>query len=229
MVYKKIATFVEYGKYNKFIVTLLLAFLLFGTQVGSADNLSATVISYSLDTPANGSTNNTGSIFVNTSISNGIGGNMTSLLNWNNSLVGWLRMNETAGTLVQDFSGYGNNGTWIGNDTINVTSGRFGNALLFDGVDDYVNVSSALSLNITSALTIEAWVKPMIIASYGGIVAKRLGDGAPNTSYNLYISTAGKIGFYNGVVGVETINPIPLNNWSHVGVTIAGTTTTFFI
>jgi PGF-pre-PGF domain-containing protein len=228
MVYKLIGSVVVYRKYNNYIVTLLLAFLLFGAQVGSADDLSVTVISYSNDTPANVSTNNTGSIFVNTSISNKTVGNLTSLLNWNRSLVGWWRMNETAGNETQDFSGYRNNGTWNGNDTSTVTSGRFGNALQFDGVDDYVNASNDPSLNITSAITIEAWVKP-IAYSVGGIVAKRLDWHAENVNYNLFFDSTSKLGFYNGTLVVNTNDTIPLNVWSHVVVTVNDTTTTFFI
>jgi len=39
------------------------------------------------------------------------------------------------------------------------TAGKFGSALAFDGVDDYVLCGSSSSLDPTSAITIEAWVK----------------------------------------------------------------------
>lgn len=40
------------------------------------------------------------------------------------------------------------------------TSGKYGNALSFDGVDDYVNCGNGSSLNITDTITVEAWVMP---------------------------------------------------------------------
>jgi len=138
----------------KYISILLFISLLFIGQA-SAD---IPTISFIDPTLANASTNNTGSVSINTSVTNAT--NATALLNWNNSLIGWWRMNEAAGgTLVQDFSGYGNNGTWIGNTTSNVTTGMFGNALAFDGVDDYVNAGNDASLNITKEITISAWIK----------------------------------------------------------------------
>ncbi len=114
-------------------------------------------ISFIVPTPANNSVNTTGSVQINTSVSDADSDNMTALLNWNNSFVGWWRMNEAAGgTLVQDFSGRGNNGIWNGNTTANVTTGQFGNALAFDGVNDYVDIPNNV-ISTGSDMTIEAW------------------------------------------------------------------------
>jgi len=73
------------------------------------------------------------------------------LNDFNNSLVGWWRFNRETGendTFVRDWSSYGNNGTLnnmnpgIDNCTGNcsgwTTSGKFGNGMNFDGVNDYV-------------------------------------------------------------------------------------------
>ncbi len=51
-----------------------------------------------------------------------------------------------------------NNGTAFGT-TLNPTGGKVGGAYLFGGISDYVNVSSSPSLNLTSGISIEAWVK----------------------------------------------------------------------
>ena len=56
----------------------------------------------------------------------------------------------------QDLSGNGNDGTIHG---AVATAGKIGQALSFDGTDDYVDCGSGYSLDITDALTIEAWVK----------------------------------------------------------------------
>jgi|GEM_PF-2512163 len=66
-----------------------------------------------------------------------------------------LDMNENDGNTVYDSSGYGNNGTIHG---ATWTTGKFGSALSFDGENDYVDCGNDSSLDITDAITIEAWV-----------------------------------------------------------------------
>jgi hypothetical protein len=73
-----------------------------------------------------------------------------------NGLVGYWSFDEGRGTTAGDSSGSGNTGTLM-NGPIWV-SGKSGMALSFDGVDDYVDIPEAESLNLTSALTISAWI-----------------------------------------------------------------------
>ncbi len=72
--------------------------------------------------------------------------------------VGWWSFEAIQGGKVIDGSSYGNDGTVYG---ANVVSGleQLGNALSFDGVDDYVNAGNAASLQITDKVTYEAWIK----------------------------------------------------------------------
>ncbi len=51
-----------------------------------------------------------------------------------------------------------NNGTITG--ATRVTTGRFGRALSFDGVNDLVRIPDAAALDLTTGMTLEAWVKP---------------------------------------------------------------------
>ena len=57
-------------------------------------------------------------------------------------------------------SGNGNTGT-LSNATWS-TSGKFGNALFFNGTNARVNVNDSTSLDLTSGMTLEAWVKPTV-------------------------------------------------------------------
>ena len=84
--------------------------------------------------------------------------------------VGIWRFEEGVGSTVYDYSGYGNNGTINGG--ANYTTGILGKALSFDGVNDYVNAGNGASLNITDAITVEAWVETNLLSDYGIIATK---------------------------------------------------------
>ena len=78
---------------------------------------------------------------------------------------------RAAGTTTADRSGNGNTGT-LSNATWS-TAGKFGNALFFNGTNARVNVPDSNSLDLTSAMTLEAWVRPSITnASYRTVVMK---------------------------------------------------------
>jgi flagellar hook assembly protein FlgD len=61
--------------------------------------------------------------------------------------------------------------------------GRFGKALLFDGVDDWITVQDASSLDLTTTMTAMAWVKPMSTDGWRTVLLKERPDGL---SYGLY-------------------------------------------
>jgi hypothetical protein len=68
--------------------------------------------------------------------------------------------NEGTGTTVLDASG-GNVGT-LSNATW-TSAGKFGNALLFNGVNALVTIADSPSLRLTSGMTLEAWVNPVTV------------------------------------------------------------------
>jgi hypothetical protein len=63
----------------------------------------------------------------------------------------WLTFDEGSGNIAYDYSGNKNNGVLLdanatnndGNTPPQWTNGRFGKALSFDGVDDYVGISAS--------------------------------------------------------------------------------------
>ncbi len=77
-----------------------------------------------------------------------------------NDLVLYLSFDEGAGSVAKDSSGLGNNCTLNGNPVW--IDGKFGKALEFDGAT-WGEVADADSLDLTDAMTIEAWVN-----LYGG-------------------------------------------------------------
>ena len=85
----------------------------------------------------------------------------------------WL-FDEGSGDVALDSSGNGNDGTLMG--APNWVEGEFGKALELNGTDDFVEVPSSDSLNITDVITVMAWVN---INAQGdqGIVSKIISDG----------------------------------------------------
>jgi len=72
-------------------------------------------------------------------------------------LVGnWLFYYLKGGDHLHDFSPYDNHGTINGAKWVD---GRYGWALDFDGVDDYVEVPDSASLDISDEITMTAWIK----------------------------------------------------------------------
>ncbi len=78
-------------------------------------------------------------------------------------LVAAYNFEEGAGSSVADASGNGNTGTLL--NTSWSTSGKYGNALSFNGTSARVNIPNAASLQLTSAMTLEAWVRPTTVTS----------------------------------------------------------------
>jgi hypothetical protein len=91
-------------------------------------------------------------------------------------LVGWWRFDEGSGTIANDSSGNGNDGTFNGDPQWVV--GYFGGALEFDGSDDWLDCGNDPSLDLTR-WTITFWLKVNENKDYNGFVIKGL-DAAEN-------------------------------------------------
>lgn len=84
---------------------------------------------------------------------------LTSPTGVDTSLKGYWSFNgqDISGTTAYDRSGAGNTGTLTSGPT--KTIGKIGQALSFDGTDDYVTMADANSLDITSAISMAVWLK----------------------------------------------------------------------
>ena len=74
------------------------------------------------------------------------------------TLVAAYAFDEGSGTTAADLSGNGNTGTLQG--AAWATQGKHGKALSFNGSNPKVRVPDATSLDLTAAVTLEAWVNP---------------------------------------------------------------------
>jgi len=100
----------------------------------------------------------------------------------------------------------------------------------FDGADDYLSVPDGAALDITGALTLEAWVRPdgFSGSSNTGVVAKYVGDGNQR-AYDLYVDlqegggAPGLVispdGTYSSAATLTSGTPLATGTWTHLAAT----------
>jgi len=112
-----------------------------------------------------------------------------------------------AGTTWTDISRTGNNGTLTNGPTFNSANGG---SIVFDGADDYVNITNVYDFSTTNAVTVEIWAKstPILWNDYGFLVSKRdqfiIHPNFGTKDVNFYVNTA--------------------NGWQSTGVTLTSIT-----
>ena len=132
-----------------------------------------------------------------------------------------------------DSSGNSNHGTVYGASWVD---GKFGQALSFDGVDDYVDCRSVLQLNGVSEFTVEFWIKvdslPFPTIPWQGIIAR--GNAHQRTPWvfgnrgksNLYMQ------FETTAIATDCdlkTNDLTAGQWHHVAFTWDGHTVTSYL
>ena len=88
-----------------------------------------------------------------------------------------LSFEEGQGAKVEDLSPNGNDGDVMGPEWAD--GGRFGGSLLYDGMDDFVEVPDADSLNIDGAMSVLFWINYASIAGEQNAIQKLELVGAP--------------------------------------------------
>ena len=133
---------------------------------------------------------------------------------------------ETSGTIAADASPTRNNGTV--NGATRSTTGRFGRALSFDGINDRVDVPDAASLDLSTAMTLEAWVRPRRYR-----LANRRAQGARHGHSSTRSTRSDGAGPSEIFDRRRARRPAPsalaLNAWTHLASTYDGTTLRLFV
>ena len=129
-------------------------------------------------------------------------------------LVGWWKLDEGTGTRASDSSGQGNHGSFQGNPQW--VAGKIGQALQFDGVDDYVEVPHDDSLTVDNEVTVMAWINTERHNSAGGDWQAILAKSNDPRSYSFYTYTNGTLHFSTAGIGTNSSGQVPLNEWVHV-------------
>ena len=139
-----------------------------------------------------------------------------------------------SGTTWTDLSGNGRNGTLTNGVGYSASNGG---ALVFDGVNDYVDLGNPSSLDITQAITHILWINPIsnYASSYNGIFTKaNTGSSGGSLSNTLiYIGPGGiytvQYGKSDGAPGNGVTNTISAyNQWVCYASTYDGANVTLY-
>ncbi len=136
------------------------------------------------------------------------------------------------GDYVYDQSGAGNRGTPFGTGTLPAplpAAGRVGQAMSFDGVDDYVSMGVAPPLTNIANMTTCIWVNPTG-ATDGSLISKDdsatgwnlVGNSTSIQSVTFYKGWSGGVGYGEWRTADGTL---PNNRWTHVCVTYSNSST----
>jgi arabinan endo-1,5-alpha-L-arabinosidase len=137
----------------------------------------------------------------------------------NEALVAWWKLDEGSGSIAEDSSANGYDGTivdptWITNDP------NRGIALTFDGIDDYIDLP--IGFSDFDGLTISVWVYPDNTNGWAGFID--VGNGNSNNNIFLgYNSDSLLFMVFNGTAylgNVSAANAINLNTWQHFAATV---------
>ncbi|HOM76627.1 MAG TPA: carbohydrate-binding protein, partial [Anaerohalosphaeraceae bacterium] len=143
----------------------------------------------------------------------------------------YLKFNESSGTAGFDATGNNWNGTLV-NGPLRA-AGKFGNAVDLDGINDYVSLPAGVVNGLTSC-TIAAWVYLDTVSNWS-----RIFDFGTGTNVNMFLTprngSTGTVRFAittSGAGGEQQINgssALPTGVWTHVAVTLAGSTGILYV
>jgi hypothetical protein len=125
-----------------------------------------------------------------------------------------------SGTTWRDLSRGGNNGTLVNGPTFNSANGG---TIVFDGVDDFVNLTSANFSSITNQISVFFWVYPQNTGVRPVMIIRKPFDGTGflldllnrNIDCGINLNT----GFVNNTNTRTSNQPIVLNAYNYIGFT----------
>lgn len=141
-------------------------------------------------------------------------------------LVAYYNFDERAGNSVLDITSNSNDSVIEGNA---IRLNFLGDALEFNGVDNFIEVADNNSLDLSNAITMTAWVKPTLNAN-GTIFSKYYNsDGSVAYGYELLLGSDGLLQFsLDGITNADAVShithttPLKADQYTHVAVTYDG-------
>jgi glucose/arabinose dehydrogenase len=149
--------------------------------------------------------------------------------------VGYWRLGESSGTTAADETGT-NAGTYVNAPTLGVAGalkGSSNTAVSLNGSTQSVGIPSSPSLNVSTGVTVEAWVKPSAMPGLGssGTIAMKASD--PPYAYWLQVTDNDRAKFGVGVGGVNRPlsagGVVAVGSWYHLVGTYDGTVQRLYV
>jgi hypothetical protein len=122
-----------------------------------------------------------------------------------------------------DASGFGNDGTAIGGITFQ--SGVIGQAAVFDATGSYVAVAHDASLNLTTGMTLAAWINAPNNGGNDGIIFKgalNATQGAYDLAFGFPTADDARININDAAVNAAATDVISFDVWTHLAATYDG-------
>jgi chitodextrinase len=132
---------------------------------------------------------------------------------------------DGAGTTALDSSGNKINALLVNGPTW--TSGKANNAVNLDGINDCISASPNALIDNLSSFSITAWIFPTSVLN-GSLGLQIVNKGNKRFSFSDSDSPAGvgtlmvKLPFSGGTTTTYSSAVVPVNQWSHVGLTVDG-------
>jgi hypothetical protein len=143
-------------------------------------------------------------------------------------LVAAYSFSEGTGTTTADQSGTGNNGTLAGATW--TTSGKFGYALSFNGTSARVTVPDSASLDLTTGMTLMAWISPAASTNWRTVMLKETSN---DLAYALYASSdTNRPGAWITTSSTQSVagtSQLAVNTWAHLAATYDGATLRVYV
>jgi hypothetical protein len=152
--------------------------------------------------------------------------------------VAYWRLDETSGVTVRDFSGHGNDATYIGG----VHAGAPGaiandpdTAATFDGATGYLDAGNVFAFAGTEPFSVEAWVRSTSMQNYGGVFSREdTSGGPPSEGYLGFVSPGnGVYGFQrldgNNLTSITSMSTASTSHYDHVVATYDGNVMTVYV
>jgi parallel beta-helix repeat protein/surface protein len=191
-------------------------------------DIDAPNITWVSPTPNDGETINESFVYLNTTINDD--SETSAWFDWDNSLVGYWSFDYSNSTGVFDNSSYGSFGEFKGGvGTENITSGKRGTALDFDGVNDYVEVEYNSNLpNETQPRTISFWMNPKNVTPNNLFNILGYGRNSNGQLFMISISGSSKLYLWTHTQNYESSFNATEDTWQHVALTYNGTHAFFY-
>jgi Concanavalin A-like lectin/glucanases superfamily/Bacterial Ig-like domain len=143
------------------------------------------------------------------------------------------RVGEPSGTTATDERG-ANPATYVGGVLLNQPGAILNDsnrAILLDGVNDYVNAPDSSSLDMTTAVSVETWLKRTKSSAYQIVLAKPGNGQSKFENYAIWLNTSNQLVAYfgNGTTYVSVSAGTIDTNWHHVVATYDNATARIYL